>query len=135
MGNRGDGPQAEISQPSDNANDTTYFFEQLLKGTQASFLKQVSMDQLGRSGIESFVRNSKCRVRWTDSLVEVKCFHHAIKRKLPLDSAEQNAQVLVELLSLAQVSDLPADELAKTDGTISLPHLKTLSPATTTQLR
>ena len=71
------------------------------------------MDQLGRSGIESFVRIQKCRVRWTDSLVEVKCFHHAIKRKLPLDSAEQNAQVLVELLSLAQVSDLPADELKK----------------------
>ena len=95
----------------ESAVDAVYFFEELFKGTQASYLEPVNMDSLGRSAIEAFVARSKCRVKWGSSEVEVKCFHHSIKAKLPLKSAEKNARLCVRLLQLPQVSELNANQM------------------------
>ena len=100
-----------ICQPLENAHAHIYFFEELLKGAQASFLKPVSMAQLGRSGVQSFVDNSKCRSRWNKQEVEIKCFHHSIKEAVPLSSAERNARLFVRLLSLPKVSDFSWQQL------------------------
>ena len=118
----------------------SYFFGELLKGCQASYLEEVPLQSLVRAGLLSFVEASGCVLHWGSSQIKVRCYHESVAHDLPIDTADGGAQLLSKVVNLNTVSksSVPALREAMAKGIVNSmgdPFTAYLSPAEVRQLK
>ena len=85
LGFRGQLPSAQAGV---NEEEASYFFAELLKSCEASYLEKTPTESLIRAGLLS-CRTQRLRASLERERIRVRCYHQSVEHPLPIDSADE----------------------------------------------